>query len=150
MSSSEFEVDLAVDPGCRQLVFACGWVLALCGAIVISSSNFPVGLRGILLAMWTFESLRELRNYASGLRQIRGFRLSASGRIRVLTATGNVMAVELETGTMVLRHFAWIRVRFADGRRHGELLAACRADSRSWHRLQLVFRLCREAFGHPG
>jgi len=149
MSSSEFEVDLQVDPRCRQLVLASGCVLAAAGAIVIAGINLPAAVRAILLLLWIVDSLRECRNYLAGLQRIRGFRLSASGHIQVLSATGAETA-RLETGTMVMPAVAWIRVILADGTRHGELLTERRAQCRSWHRLQLVWRLRREAFGHPG
>ena len=150
MSSSEFEVDLPVDPRFRQLVLASGCVLAVAGAVIVVSINLPAALRGVLLLLWLIECCREIRNYLAGIRRIHGFRLSASGRVQVLSRSGGTEAAELETGTMVLPAAAWIRVRLADGFRHGELLAKRGTKSRSWHGLQLVWRLCREAFGHPG
>ena len=150
MSSSEFEVDLQVDPRCRQLVLASGCVLAAGGVVVIAGINLPAAVRGMLILLWIFESLREIRNYLAGLRRIRGFRLSTAGSVQVLARTGGAEVAELDTGTMVLPALAWIRVRLADGTRHGELLTERRVETRAWHRLQLVWRLCREAFGHPG
>ena len=150
MSYSEFEVDLQVDARCRQLVLASSWMLAAGGALIIASVTLPIGLRISLLLLWIVESLRETRHYLAGMARVHGIRLSASGCVQVLSATGQAETAELDTGTMVERHFAWIRIRLADGSRHGELLVASRANSGSWHRLQLVWQLCRQAFGQPG
>ena len=150
MSSSEFEVDIDVDPRCRQLVLASGCLFAAGGVIIVAGTNLPVAARGVLLLLWVLTSFLEVRRYLTNMRRICGFRVSASGHVRILAPDGGVDTVELDTGTTVLRTLAWIRVRFADGSRHGELLSARRAECRSWHRLQLIWRLCREAFGHPG
>jgi hypothetical protein len=150
MSSSEFEVDLDVDSRCRHFVLASGLLLGLSGAAIIFFVNLPAVARGVLFLLWTIECGRELRNCLAGMRRVCALRLSSSGQLRIADSNGRLESAELETGTMVLGTLAWVRVRFADGCRHGELLSAHRSEGRAWHRFQLIWRLSREAFGHPG
>ena len=150
MSSSEFAVRLDVDRRCRLVVLASGSLFAVTGAVIVAGFNLAPPIRGLLLFAWILESLRELRNYAAGMRRLSGIRLGSSGRVLVTGPGGHAEDAVLETGTIVLGQFAWIRLRFADGVRHGELLVAGWTESHSWHRLHLLWRMCREAFGHPG
>lgn len=150
MSSSEFAVRLEVDWRSRMVVLASGALFAIVGSVIVASFNLALPLRVFLLLAWILESGREFRNYLAGMRRLSGIRLGTSGRILVTGPDGHIEIAELETGSVVLGSFAWVRLRFADGARHGELLVAGWTESRSWHRLQLIWRMCREAFGHPG
>jgi len=46
----------------------------------------------------------------------------------------------IEAGSVVLWHFAWLRFRTENGRRHVELMRRKTAQNKDWRRLQVIWR----------
>jgi hypothetical protein len=75
-------------------------------------------------------------------------RLDADGNIAGIGPDGRVEPLTLLSGSIVLKRLAWLRVQFTDGSEYGELLRGDPATDLEWHRLQLLWRHRRTAFGH--
>jgi len=103
--------------------------------------------RMLLAFAWIGESLRELRGLARGAARLRFIRLDADGNITGLGPDGRCETLALLSGSIVLSRLGWLRVRFADGSRYGELLRGDPARDPEWQRLQLIWRHSRTAFG---
>lgn len=109
----------------------------------------PLVLGIPLAAAWAFASYRDLRNLARGAARLTALCLDAEGNIAGLGPDGRAEPLRLLAGSRVLKKLAWLRVRFADGLQHAELLAGDPATDPAWQRLQLIWRLRRGAFGGP-
>ena len=103
--------------------------------------------RVLLAAGWVGESLRELRGLVRGARRLCLIRLDADGNITAIGPDGRFEDLALLSGSMVLSRLGWLRVRFPDGNRYGELLRGDPARDPEWQRLQLIWRHSRTAFG---
>ncbi len=103
--------------------------------------------RILLAAGWVGESFRELRGLARGAARLKRLRLDADGNIAGLGPDGRFEALTLLSGSMVLPRLGWLRLRFPDGSRYGELLRGDPSRDLEWQRLQLIWRHSRTAFG---
>lgn len=93
--------------------------------------------------------MRELKAMARGSARLDALRLDAAGNAVGFGPAGGPEPLCLLSGSMVLKRLAWLRLRFADGSTHGELFAGEPGSDPAWHRLQLIWRLNRRAFGRP-
>ena len=103
--------------------------------------------RILLAAGWVGESLRELRGLVRGARRLSLIRLDADGNIAAIGPDGRCEDLALLSGSLVLSRLGWLRLRFPDGSRYGELLRGDPARDLEWQRLQLIWRHSRTAFG---
>lgn len=103
--------------------------------------------RILLAAGWVGESLRELRGLVHGARRLSRIRLDADGNIAGLGPDGRREDLVLLSGSMVLSRLGWLRLRFPDGSRYGELLRGDPARDLEWQRLQLIWRHSRMGLG---
>jgi hypothetical protein len=78
---------------------------------------------------------------------LRLIRLDANGNIAGLGPDGRFEALTLLSGSVLMSRVGWLRVRFPDGSRYGELLRGDPARDLEWQRLQLIWRHGRGAFG---
>jgi hypothetical protein len=117
------------------------------GVVLIVLMPLAPVWRVLLAAAWVAESLRELRELARGASRLTHIRLDADGNIAGLGRDSRCEQLTLLSGSMVLRRLAWLRVRFPDGSRYGELLRGEPSKDPEWQRLQLIWRHRRTAFG---
>ena len=103
--------------------------------------------RLLLTLAWLGESLRELRGLVRGAARLRRIRLAADGEITGHGPGGHTEALTLLSGSVILSHLGWLRVRFADGSHYAELIRGDPAEDLEWQRLQLIWRHGRAAFG---
>lgn len=146
-SSGTFETILRPDLRLRRLVLLSGGLAGLAGAAIIAGLPVAAAWRVLGVVAWAVACARELRALARGGRRLRELRLDTEGRITGLSRDGRREPLVLLAGSMVLRRLAWLWLRFPDGSRHGELLAGDPAADPAWHRLQLIWKLRRGAFG---
>ena len=147
MSSPEFEAKLRPDYGIRRIVLSAGLLAMLVGVVLIMFLNVPILWRLAATAVWMLDCLWGFWALIRGARQVAWLWLDSNGRLDIVDAEGFSRPARLLTGSLVLRNVAWLRVRLPDGRRYAELLIASRVDAGAWHRLQLIWQQCRDAFG---
>jgi len=111
--------------------------------------HLPLGaaLRALFAVLWIVHSVRELRLWSDGAARVARIRFNQKGDVRVTDNAGLAVPVELLGGTLVTRRMAWIRIRFADGRRYGELLRGNAVEDPQWHRFQLIWQQSRQIIG---
>ncbi len=146
-SSEQFGTALKPDATLRRCVLLSGCLAACGGVLIILTLRLPLILRIPLAVLWLLECLRELRRCKRGATRLAEIRLDAGGNIECIAPDGGVESLSLLSGSLVLRKLAWLRVRFPDGLRHGELFVGDPARDPEWHRLQLIWRQRRGAFG---
>ncbi len=145
--SARFETVLTPEPRLRQCLLVCGWLALITGfALIVLMPLAPIW-RILLAFVWIGESLRELRGLARGAARLRFIRMDADGNIAGVGPDGHIEVLTLLSGSIVLSRLGWLRVRFADGSRYGELLRGDPARDLEWQRLQLIWRHSRTAFG---
>ena len=149
MSSAEFYCDLIPTRPCRRLPLLCGCLALLAGAALIVRMPLHGFARLLLCLIWLAYCLNEIRNCSRTAASLRLLRLYADGAVSGRFADGEWQQLRMLSGSMVLRRVAWLRLRLPDGLDYGELLSGNARDSRQWHRLQLIWRQNRRAFGRP-
>lgn len=127
----------------------CGGVAAIAGAAIIIATPVSGVLRLLILVAWAGECARECRALRRGGSRLLALRLDTEGGITGFGPDGRREPLVLLAGSMVLRRLAWLRLRFADGSTHGELIMGDPDTDPAWHRLQLIWMLRRSAFGRP-
>ena len=105
------------------------------------------GLRALIAALWVVQSACEIQRWTDGAARVARIQVCQSGDVRVTGRDGRAAPVELLRGTLVTRRMAWIRIRFADGRKYGELLRGNAVIDKQWHRFQLIWQQARQNIG---
>ena len=150
VSSNAFGVDLQADPLGRQIVQVSGIALLLIGLAVIQFLPLAGSWRIVLLVIWLADCAWSQHRLRRAFARVRWLRLDSAGCFSVTGPDDSVTPTGMVTGSVVCRRCAWLRFRLPDGSRHAELLTATRATTLDWHRFQLIWRLCKQTFGHPG
>ena len=145
MSSSEFYCDLIPHKRLRQWPLLCGVVALLVGAMLILGMPMPWVLRCLACVGWLTYCVCEIRRFRRAAALLRRLRLRADGSVFGRMADGRWQRLQMLPGSVVFTRCAWLRL--ADGRDYGELLCGDARDSLQWHRLQLIWRQNRAAFG---
>ena len=125
----------------------CGCLAAITGTLIIFFMPLAWFFRILLAAIFIGENVRELRRLARGDARLQQLWLDAEGNIAGLCADGHFEPLTLLSGSIVLKRLAWLRLRFADGSEHGELLQGDPARDPEWQRLQLIWRHRRTPIG---
>lgn len=146
-SSARFEAVLTPDPRLRQCVLLFSGLALLTGIVLILCMPLATHWRILLVVAWVGESYRELRALVTGAVRLRRIRLDAEGNVSGQKPDGRSEVLTLLTGSIVLSRWGWLRVRFPDGGRYGELVSGDPVKDLEWQRLQLIWRHNRTAFG---
>ena len=125
----------------------CGCLAGFAGTLIILYMPIAWVLRVSLAAVFIGESLREMSRLVRGAARLRQISLDAEGNVASLGPGGSFEPLTLLSGSIVLKRLAWLRLRFADGSEHGELLRGDPATDPEWHRLQLIWRHRRTPIG---
>lgn len=140
MSLNAYSASLTPDPWLRIAVLTTARLLIAAGLALILILNLSATVRsaGSLawLALGYFELCRTLRGYGDCIALC----IRPGGEIELQNRDREWLPGELQSGSIVLQHFAWLRVRTNTGLQHAELL---RGDARSctnWRRLQVIWR----------
>lgn len=149
-SSREFATSLKPEATLRRNVLLCGCVTAVTGTLIILAMPLSLIPRLLLALAWLGESLRELIGLWCGAARLGELRLDADGNLSGVRRDGTVEPLELLYGSVVLGRVAWLRLRFRDGLKHGELLRRTECGDLEWQRLELIWRHRRGAFGPQG
>ncbi|HEX2140288.1 MAG TPA: hypothetical protein VHG33_11315 [Woeseiaceae bacterium] len=150
MSSAVYEAELAPDDSIRLglLLFACSASLA--GLLLILSWPATAAAKAAVGLVWLLACAAEVHAFRRGMSRICRIRICADGSVVGVDRTGATLALRLLPGTVVLDRFGWLRLRFDDGLRYGELLAGNAAENEQWRRLLVIWRQRRRFGGPPG
>ena len=151
MPSPLFEVKLRPDPLLHRAVLLAGVIAMVIGALIIIDLRLHFLWRCTAGAIWLLDCLFEIRRLLAGEAWVRQVSLDSGGGVTVLDVAGDRVPLTLQSGSIVLRELAWLRVANENGRYYAGLFARRRMDDLEWHRLQLLWQQSRKAFGHrPG
>lgn len=121
----------------------------LTGSMLVLALPAPLALEAALIGLFTASSWFELRAFLRGMARIDRIRITAGGEVSGITPHGEHELLEVMRGSMVLRHGAWLRLRFADGQHTAEWLSARAAGSEAWRLLHVLWRHRGGFFGRP-
>lgn len=140
MSSNSYSTCLTPDPWLRILVLTSGRLLIAVGFVLILTLDLAAGIRAAICLVWGVAGRHELVRIERGFELLTAVRLSSGGEIVVLNSDQEWQPVTLQTGSVVLRNFAWLRLQAASGDRFVELLRGSARQSHEWRRLQVIWR----------
>lgn len=150
MSSAAYEAELEPNDRLRAgvLGFACCSLIA--GALLILSLPAAVPLKAVLGFAWLLAGAAEFAACTRTMARIDRICIRSDGRVLAFDRAGVPHALTLMPGSLVLDRLAWLRLRFEDGLRGGELLAGDAAENEQWRRLLVIWRQHRLFGGTPG
>ena len=147
MSSILLETRLVPDRSLRCLVLVSACFFLVAGVVLIL--HFPLApvWRGLIIVAWVADVCVEMARIIAGAARVRLLRLDETGHIMAEGPEGSMLDLTLMTGSLVLRRFAWLRLRFPDNSYYAELICGDPARDQQWQRLQLIWQQSADAFG---
>ncbi len=149
MSSREFEVALEPDRRLRCLLSMTAVLAWSCGLWLTAGLDISLPWRVSGGLLWTADVGYGMWRLVRGQQRLERIVVSSGGTLAAVSSDGSRDSLVLLTGSVVYRRIAWLRFRYSDGRQHAELLMGNPARDHGWHGLQLIWRMSRDAFGHP-
>ena len=140
MSSISYSTCLTPDPWLRITVLTSGRLLLAAGLVLILTLDVDTTIRGAGCLVWFVAGRFELARIERGFESCIAIRMSSEGEITVLNNDQEWLSGTLQTGSVVLRNFAWLRLQTADGENLIELLRGNARQSQNWRRLQVIWR----------
>ena len=150
MSSNAYEAELAPDDRLRAGLLAFAGAALVAGLLLLAMLPVTVALKAALAAGWMLAGILELAAFCRGMARIYRIRIRGDGSVLAVGRSGTSHALLLLPGSVVLDRFAWLRLRFDDGLRCGELLSGDGAENEQWRRLLVIWRQRRRFGGTPG
>jgi hypothetical protein len=147
MSSTEFSTELRPDKRLRKLVVLSGAICGIAGLSLVIHMPIGVLLRIVLAAIWLSWCIFEVSVLTRAWIRTSRIRISQSGQIWVTDAAGQRLRVSLLRGSVVGNRYAWLRIRFEDGRKSAELVGGNAVKDGQWHRFQLIWKQSRQTIG---
>ncbi len=140
MSSTNYSAELIPDAALRRTVIVTG-ILATAGGAA-ASATLPVLPAAKLIAavLWSALGARELTHIAKGNKTCSRIEIDATGTVQVFGPNGCCRTATIDSGSIVLRRVAWLRLRGPAGERHAELLGPGASRSHDWRRFQVIWR----------
>lgn len=114
--------------------------LALGGIAVIAGLEVPLALRACGIAAWTIVLGAQLHALRRGWSDCNALRVYPDGTVTVRSPDGAWSPGRLEPDGVLLRRWAWVRLRKGSGRPFAEPLRGTCRQSREWRRLQVIWR----------
>jgi hypothetical protein len=121
-------------------VLTSGRLLVAVGLVLVLTFELDAAMRTVICLVWIAGGRHELVQIERGFESLMAIRLSSIGEIAVLGKDQEWLPVTLQTGSVVLRKFAWLRLRAANGDNFVELLRGDARQSQDWRRLQVIWR----------
>ena len=140
MSPKVYSASLTPDPWLRIIVLISGQLLIAAGLVLILTLEYGAGIRAIACIFWALLGRIEIRRVQRGFESCAAIRIYSDGEIAVLNERHQWIPGRLQTGTMILRRFAWMRVQTANGSQIMEPLHGDARVSEDWRRLQVISR----------
>ena len=117
-----------------------GRLLIAAGLVLILTLDLDTAIRAASGLVWFFAGRYELIRIERGFESCNAVRLSSDGEIALLNNDQEWLPVTLQTGSIVLRNYAWLRLRAANGDNFVELMRGDTRQSEEWRRLQVIWR----------
>jgi len=140
VSSISYSTCLTPDPWLRITVLTSGRLLIAAGLVLILTLNLDTAIRAASCFAWFVAGRYEIVRIERGFESCNAVRLSADGDIAVLNNDQEWLPVTLQTGSIVLRNYAWLRMQTENGEKFVELLRGNARQSEDWRRLQVIWR----------
>ena len=140
MSSNAYSSCLTPDPWLRIVVLTSGRLLVAAGLVPILTFDLAAAIRAAACLVWVVAGRHELMGIERGFESLNAVRLSSGGEIAVLNNDQQWLPVTLQTGSVVLRNLAWLRLQAANGDTFVELLRGNARQSHQWRRFQVIWR----------
>ena len=117
-----------------------GCLFLLIGLAIIL--HLPVGgvARAILALAWIADSLRDLGRQARCHARVRRLMLDSHGSACSQDCRGKQYKTQILKGSVVVRHWAWLRLGFDDGLHYVEWFSSRHCSPQTWRRLQMMWR----------
>ena len=117
-----------------------GRFLIAAGLVLILTLDLDAALRAASCFVWFVVGRSEIDRIERGFEFCNAVRLSSDGEIAVLNNDQEWLPVTLQTGSIVLRNYAWLRLQAANGDNFVELMRGNARQSEEWRRLQVIWR----------
>ncbi len=140
MSSISYSAHLKPDPWLRIIVLTAGRLTFAAGMVLILTIDIAALLRGFAALLWLGCAKFELTRLQRGFSSCTAIRVHFDGRIEVRNPDGQWCSGVLMGGSLLLRKFAWLRLRPAAGPPVSELIAGNIREDHDWRRLQVIWR----------
>ena len=115
-------------------------MLVIAGIAAIATLPLSLSARMATALTWCVASVWELWRIGTGWADCRALRIFGDGQIRVRGGGDEWVRARLLPGSVLLRRWAWIRVRREDGPVFAELLRGSCRIRHDWRRLQVIWR----------
>lgn len=148
MSSAAYEAKLVPRRLLRLAVLSLASGATLAGAALILSLPVVHPLKASFCLLWLLAGALELQRFRRGMARIYRISIQSDGSVEAVDGSEAKHRLQLLPGTVVLERVAWLRLRFEDGLRYGELMAGNAAENQHWRRLLVIWRH-RGHFGRP-
>ena len=140
MPSNAYFAELNPDPFLRRCVAWSGIVLVIAGIAAIDTLPLSRIARMAAALTWCLVCAWELWRIRAAWADCRALRVFGDGEIRVRGRGGEWVRARLLPGSLLLRRWAWIRIRREDGPVFAELLQGSCRIRHDWRRLQVIWR----------
>jgi hypothetical protein len=124
----------------RITVLTSGRLLIAAGLVLILTFDLDTTIRVVGCFVWFVAGRYEIVGIERGFESCNAVRLSSDGDIAVLNNDQEWLPVTLQTGSIVLRNYAWLRMQTENGEKFVELLRGNARQSEDWRRLQVIWR----------
>jgi hypothetical protein len=149
VSSAAYEAELVPDDRHRAWLLAFACCTTLTGALLIFLLPVIAPLKAVLALAWLLAGVAEVAAFRRGMSRIDRIRIRSDGSVLAVDRAGALRPLTLMPGSVVLDRLAWLRLRFEDGLRCGELLAGRAAENEQWRRLLVIWQQRRLFGGTP-
>lgn len=140
MSSATYFASLRPDPWLRIVVLTSARLLIAAGLVMILTVDANAVLRGAGGLAWLGLGCFELRRAERGFHYCRALRVRPGGEIMLQNPDLEWEPATLQSGSVVIGQFAWLRVQTGDGRQCAELLRGDARANPDWRRLTVIWR----------
>jgi hypothetical protein len=104
-------------------------------------------LRVPLALLWLAWCSIEIHILTRAWARVSRIGINQLGEVWVSDNAGQRIPASLQSGSIVIRRFAWLRFRFGDGRKYAELVSGNAVEDNQWHRFQLIWKQSRQIVG---
>ncbi len=112
----------------------------LLGLAIVLHLQVAIVLKIMLVFAWAGDVLLGFRRQARGEARVHRLHFDFQGRMTSHDAVGKVEETQILAGSMVLAHWACLRLGFDDGLHYVELMLRADCSPTDWRRLHLIWR----------
>jgi len=110
------------------------------GIAIILQLHAVIWVKILLFVAWIADTVRELTSQARGYARVQRLLVEPGGDTFGYDRFGKKHEIHLLKGSVVLRHWSWLRLGFDDGLHYVELFMRRDSPAPTWRRLQLIWR----------